>query len=142
MDEKQQDTLSYVHSVMDLHNAVESYGSVILKNGFVVNFLSNFELVENTWKVYLTLKAMGKMEELGDFLAKINGGVVTDGGNSVNVAEIVATCAVHRFDRLPIHVKDYLENTSNKILDYMTVIGGIVDFEELSEDGEDDETED
>lgn len=141
MEEKQQDqSLTYIYSVMDLHNAVESYGSVILKNGFVVNFLSNFELVEGTWKHYLTLKALGKFEELNEFLGKINGGVVTDGGNSVNVAEIVATCAVHRFDRLPLPVKDFLEKTSDKILDYMTVIGGIVSFEELSEDA-DDETE-
>lgn len=139
MEDKQSEILAHIYSVMDLHNAVDSYGTIILKNGLVVNFLSNFELVERTWKVYLKLKNAKRWQELQEFLDQFDGGIVTDGGNSVNLADIVGTCAVHRFDSLNLETKEFLENRADKILDYMTLISGVVDLTELND--EEDESE-
>lgn len=74
---------------------MDSFGSIILKNGIILKVRKMFEIFHQNWFFYMSALASQNKEVIEKMFSEMNGGIVSNGEMTINLADVSAMIAVH-----------------------------------------------
>lgn len=95
--DKTNKTLEHLYRQMYMMNYYDSFGSIVLKNGIVLNVRSLFEYFNEYWHDY-KLALMKDDKKTIEKIMRETGGVLSNDEVSINIDDIMATVSVYKME--------------------------------------------
>ncbi len=95
-EEKDFEAMEILVEKMHMLDYADSFGTIILRNGAVLQIGSFFEYFREYWNDYKMADAFGDTEKMSKFLEETQGGIVSNGEIEIDIKEIIATVAIHK----------------------------------------------
>tara|TARA_Y100000310_G_scaffold345809_1_gene470286 strand:- start:9595 stop:10017 length:423 start_codon:yes stop_codon:yes gene_type:complete len=100
MDQKKKDykneALEIINQKMQFFNYADSFGILLLRNGFVLHVGSFFEYFREYWNDYQDAVVTGNEEKKKNLMKETGGGILTNGQIDVDIKEVIATIAIYK----------------------------------------------
>jgi len=90
------EALNIIHKKMQFLNYADSFGTIVLKNGTVLQVSSFFEYFKEYWGEYKTAVALEDKNALKDLLNEISGGILSNGEIDIDIKEVVAMISIYK----------------------------------------------
>lgn len=76
-------------------NFMESFGTIIFKNGVALKVRRMFEYFQQNWFYFMSAFSSGDEKITRKMLSDLNGGIISNGEVSINLADVSAMVAIY-----------------------------------------------
>jgi hypothetical protein len=133
-EKKKNDILEYVDKIMEKEN-IEIYkrsrGTIIMKNGFIFQVGQMFNFFRDSWFAYTKAELEIDDDKRFEYLKMVNGGVITNGLATIDLAEVSAMMAENKESELRFQEMDYMDDEG---IDLEDIYSEFDEGDSLSED--------
>lgn len=88
-------TLDCLYGTMDFYNYHDSFGSIVLKNGIVLQVPNFFEYFNEYWNDYKLAQSNGDTKKVKQIISE-TGGVLGTDEISIDINDIAATISIYK----------------------------------------------